>query len=179
VLFIRTSRSGFVVAGVPEGARSWAQRGSERKACCLVVNSRDTKLKSTAAADIRVMRNKRNIPKRDFLSFRFLEKGRRERIKMSMMFLEIKLTSGAGVLFLSGCLLLVVCGWEREKRKKIRRGMGEALLIMDRSSANLRATSAFGRPQVGRQKSGSHNQVFTCVFCESLGYFYFHPSCEV
>ena len=68
-----------------------------------------------------------------------------------------------------------VCGWKREKRKR-RRGVGEAVFMVDGSSADLRAASAFGRPQIDRHISGSHNQVFACVFCESVGYFCFHSS---
>ena len=74
MLFVRASKSALVVPGASERARSWAQRGSERRACCSVVNSRDTKLKSTAVADVIVMKNKRNIEKRNILRLRFLEK---------------------------------------------------------------------------------------------------------
>jgi len=139
------------VSGAPERARSWAQRGSERKACCSAANSRDTKLKSTAVADVRVMRNKRNIEKRNILRFRFLErkKGLRERTDMSLMFLEIKLASESGVFFLFGCLRSAVRGWKREGKNK-GRGVSEVVFVVNGSSANLRPALAFGRPQAGR-----------------------------
>ena len=87
---------------------------------------------------------------------------------MSLMFLEMKLTSGAGVLFFLGaCCLWFVVRRERREREEV---------WVDKSSANLRAASAFGQPQVDRHVSGSHSQAFACVFCKSVGYFCFHSS---